>query len=279
MSFSSTSDATQQTLPYSPALALTNLSQDPNARPATQVATFDPSVGATIVNNNVAISVPPGAAGDGVSGTLTVTLAPPSLARDAAQPGLAVRDLKASSLPVPEGPAQFQPNGTVFLVAVANQQGAAVRAFAAPITIALKYSSVDLAGAKGDPALLAVGYLVDESTPAPANPDSLPVGSWIFFPPSLVQLDAEQGVITVQAQALGSAIAVFSNPAPDVQTVGPNARLMSGVDEATAQVFGVRPEGTRLRVVEPEVDGRMLVLDPATNGYAFVDAADVAPAT
>ena len=241
------------------------------------MTTFDPAAGTTIVNNNVAISVPPGAAGDANGGALTITLTGARQPAPAApSQTLAVQESTDLALPVPAGAASYRPDGTVFRVAIANQQGASVRAFAAPVTLFLKYSAADLAGVRGDPALLTAAYLVDASTPAPANPNSMPAGSWIFFPSSAVTLDPIQGLVTVQAQALGQAVAIFSKPAPEVQTVHVSTPLLSGVD-AEAQVFGSRPAGTRLIVVEPETQGRMLVFDRSTQSYAYVGAGDIAP--
>jgi hypothetical protein len=181
-------------------------------------------------------------------------------------------------IPLPRGRAQFSLDGTVFRARVVDQAGRAVGAFAAPVTLAIKYTPADLAAANGVAAALAPAYLIEEDTPAIVNPDHFSPGSWVFFPPSAVSVDSANGVLRVQTQALGAAIAVFGRPAPVVRTRAGNTWLYSGFDPVTSLIFGARSQQTRLEVVEPQIGDRLLVRDPANGSYAYVDANEVEPA-
>ena len=247
-----------QTLAYSPSISASQLSQNANAHVQMQTASFDAAAGTTIINNNVGLSIPPGAAG--TSGTVILTLEPAGQSQSSEPSTFAERSF-----------AQAQPGvqGTVFRATVTDQTGQTITTFAAPITLMVKYGAAD-----GTMA----AYLVDTITPAMANPNSFPPGAWLFFPPSVTSTDTASGVVTVQTQVLSAVIAIFSNSASDVRTVVPHAPLLSSFDPATAETFGTRPPGTRLRVVEPRVGDYLLVLDPATGGYTYVSATDVAPA-
>ena len=87
-------------------------------------------------------------------------------------------------------------------------------------------------------------------------------------------------------------------PVPDVVGVAPAGRAPAAGEGAAAvagdqrppdrwgdqpggpadvQRFGVRPEQTRLEVVEPQIGDRLLVRDPANGGYAYVNASEVEP--
>src|SRR5205814_2280087 len=48
-------------------------------------------------------------------------------------------------------------------------------------------------------------------------------------------------------------------------------------DPATSQTFGTKPQFSTLQVVEPQIGARLLVLDPDTGNYSYVNAADVGP--
>ncbi len=229
--------------------------------------TISGTEGSTIVDNDVALSIPPGAAG---AGALTVALQP--LAGLPAEESFAERALGAEAVPLPSG---MSPSGTVFRASVADQAGVPVSAFAGPVTLAIKYGPSDLALVAGDPARLAAAYLVQTDTPAIVNPDHFPVGSWLLFPPTAVQVDQANSLLRIQAQALGGAVALLAKPASYVRVISPSAVLFSGYDPTTSRAFGTRPMLTTLRLVEPEVGSRILVLDEATGSYAYVNAADV----
>ena len=62
-----------------------------------------------------------------------------------------------------------------------------------------------------------------------------------------------------------------------VQTLRGNAALYSSFDPASSQTFAGKPRFAYLQVVEPQVGSRLLVLDPATKNYAYVNASDVGP--
>jgi len=60
-----------------------------------------------------------------------------------------------------------------------------------------------------------------------------------------------------------------------VQTLAPNTPELSSFDPGTSQTFGTKPQFAYLQVVEPQIGGRLLVLDPDTGNYGYVNAADV----
>jgi len=48
-------------------------------------------------------------------------------------------------------------------------------------------------------------------------------------------------------------------------------------DPASGQTFAGKVQFACLQVVEPQVGSRLLVLDPSTKNYAYVNASDVGP--
>lgn len=265
-------------MPYSPELSAAQLSQDPAAQPLDQTYTVSAAAGSTIVDNTVALSIPAGAAGARSGDTLSVSLQPLGQALALlAQSGVAEQTVGIWP-PIPRGLARFSASGTVFGVRVADGNGVAVSAFTAPVTLSIKLKPADLVGANGELSVPTVAYLVEPDTPAMVNPDNFPPGSWVFFPASAISVDVANSVVTVQAQALGDAVAVFNRPPPYVRTLGP-AALFSGYDPETSLTFGRRVQPTYLQVIEPQIGDRLLVIELATGGYTYVNAADVAVAT
>ena len=61
-----------------------------------------------------------------------------------------------------------------------------------------------------------------------------------------------------------------------VEGFAPTVTEWSGPD-AQAVAFGSRPQWSHFLVVAPQHGPRLEVLDPLTEGYAWVDAADVGP--
>src|SRR5262249_33873695 len=104
-----------------------------------------------------------------------------------------------------------------------------------------------------------------------------PIGTFVFFPPSNVATNFVDGTLTVTTQALGSTVLVMTNPVGYVQTTAPDAALHSRFDPGTSVQFGVRSPFTFLQVMEPQVGARLLILDPDSNNYAYINAADVGP--
>src|SRR5207244_13614596 len=88
------------------------------------------------------------------------------------------------------------------------------------------------------------------------------------------------GTMTYQTQA-GAGVwqAVLANPVSYVQTLNPSASEYSSFDQATSQTFGTKPQFSYLQVVEPQIPGtnRLVVLDPDTGNYSYVNATDVGP--
>jgi hypothetical protein len=62
-----------------------------------------------------------------------------------------------------------------------------------------------------------------------------------------------------------------------VQTLGDDTPVLSSF-AGDAQTFGSKSQFSYLQVVEPQVGNRLLVLDPDTGNYAYVNATDVGPA-
>ena len=240
------------------------LSGDLNSQPQQASASFDSAAGVTLVAGTVAISIPPGAVA--APGTATVTVTPSSFA------GTPV------GLRAPGGPPVFSPNGTVFDVQIVDANGDRVTVFPTPITMILRYNYADLAVARGRTSTLSAAFETNRHTSSLANPMGFPSGSWVFFPASSVAVDGSAGTMTISAQAIGASVGVFSDPKGYVQSYVHGAGLYSSFDPSTAKLFGVTPQFSYFRVLEPQVGSRLLVRDYDTNGLAYVNAADVGPA-
>jgi hypothetical protein len=74
---------------------------------------------------------------------------------------------------------------------------------------------------------------------------------------------------------------VVANPVTYVQTLNPNAQEYSSFDPNASQSFGGKPQFSYLQVTEPQIPGvnRLVVLDPDSGNYAYVNATDVAPSS
>ena len=226
---------------------------------STGSAPVQTSSGGSVLAGNLGVSLPAGALASvaGASATVNVSVQP------------------VSNLQAPGGAARFSPNGTLADVAVTTGAGQPLTTFAAPITLTFKYNAADLAMAGGDPARLTVAFVIDASSPDIENPLHFPVGSFVAAPASNVSLDAAAGVLRVRTQALGSVVAVVTNPVAYVQTLEPQTPLYSSFDPAKSTVFGTKSQFAYLQLVEPQVGSRFLTIDPTTGGYAYVDAAKV----
>jgi hypothetical protein len=64
-----------------------------------------------------------------------------------------------------------------------------------------------------------------------------------------------------------------------VQTLNPETQEYSSFDPSTSQSFGGKAQFSYLQVVAPQIpgDNRLVVLDPDTGNYSYVNATDVAP--
>lgn len=247
--------------------------------PTSSTGTFSASQGGSLSASNVGLIFSPGSLA-GTNGPVIVSIQPAgtlSLTAPDCLAGAACGLIRQALRPtVPGGPFQYSPNGTLFQVTVTDQAGNAIRTFPSPVALLLKPNAADLAMARGDPKQLAVAYMVDEQTPAIANPLRFPAGTWVFFPPSAVTQDPATGNLLVQAQVLSGLISVFSHPVGYVQVLKDSAPLLSSF-ASDAQTFGRKPQWSYLQVVEPQIGERLLVQDPTSKNIAYVNAADVGP--
>lgn len=248
-------------LPRSPAITTNILNQllATTSVPVPVSAAVSSASGGTIVAGNVGISFSPRSlAGFPSTIRVDVTTAP--------------------AIGMPGGPAQFSPNGTLLDISISDPTtGATLTTFPDAVTVTLKYNGADLGQANGDPSMLGVAYVIDAASPDIENPNHFPAGTFVLFEPEAATLDAANGLIRVQTQAIGSAFTVLTQPLGYVQTLAPDTREFSSFDPATSLVFAVRPQFTYLQVVEPQIGMRLMVLDPRTNNYAYVNARDVGP--
>ncbi|HEX6511399.1 MAG TPA: hypothetical protein VF157_03810 [Chloroflexota bacterium] len=215
------------------------------------------SAGGTVVAGNLGVSLP----AEALAGkSVTVNVAP-----------------RPANVPVPGGSMQFSPNGTIADVGIKDAAGQPVTTFPAPISLVFRYNDADLAQANGRPDTLRAAYLIDANSPAIENPLKFPIGTWVLFPDSSTTLDTTRGLLAVRTQALGSVVSVVTNPVSYVQTLTARAELYSNFDPTLSITFGTKSQFSYLRVLEPQVGGRLFVLDPDTGAYAYVNAGDVGP--
>ena len=250
-------------------------------------ATFSVPSGSdfTVVDHNVAVeghagSLPLGAIINfaPVPNVQTVPVSPgPSTLLQPPPPASGLFARGFAALPIPGGPAQYSPNGTIFDVAVKDANGGLLTTFPTALTVVFRYNAADLAQAQGNASVLTAAYLIDANSPDIENPNHYPVGTWVFFAPSVTTLDTTAGTVAVNTQAIGSTLTVITNPVGYVQTLTPNTPEASSFDPATSQTFGTKPQFSYLQVTEPQIGNRLLVLDPDTGNYSYVNATDVGP--
>jgi len=209
------------------------------------------------VAGNIGLAVPAGAAG--ASGSLTVNVT-----------------ARPANLTVPGGPFQYSPNGTVAGINITDPSGAPVASFASPISIVMRYNAADLAMARYNSGILTAGFQVSAATPAMANPNALPPGTWILFPADGVNQDLTAGTITVRTTFVPGTVAVFTEPAGYVRTIRPLVSEFSGWNGGG--VLTSRVSGIDLLVLAPQAGGRLLVQDPVSSDSVWVDAETVGPA-
>ena len=229
--------------------------------PVQATASVSASTGGVILAGNTAIIVPPAALAGVAGGKATFDIQPAPV----------------STLPIPGGPSQYSPNGTVLAISISDANGNPVTTFPVPIPIEVKYNAADVGQANGNASILTAAYVVDALTPAIANPLGFPPGTFVVFPPENAKLNTQTGTILVKTQAIGSVISVVTNPVGYVQTLSDDTPELSSFDPNTSQTFGSKPQFTTLQVTEPQIGGRLLVLDPDSGNYAYVNATDVAP--
>ncbi|HEX6511200.1 MAG TPA: hypothetical protein VF157_02800 [Chloroflexota bacterium] len=225
--------------------------------PRTVSATLDSAAGGTVLAGNVGLSFSPRSLSEmGDSASVHVE----------AQP-------KAN---VPGGPAQFSPSGTIVDISVRDQAGKLVTTFPEPVDILFKYNAADLAMAHGDASQLRAAYVIDDDSPELENPNHFPVNTWVFFPPSNLKVDTDSGTVSVSTQAIGSIFSVVAVGVGWAQTVR-DTQLYSSFDPARSTVFGTLKQGAYVRMVEPQIGSRLLVLNVATGNYAYMNVRDLKP--
>jgi len=213
------------------------------------------SQGGDVLAGNIGLSVPPE---PGIPGMLSVTFQPQPLGS------------------LPGSLSQLNPQGTRFALQAADQSGNPVHAFQAPVTLTVKPNGADLGSTNGNLAALSIAYVVDASTPPNLNPNGLPVGSLLLVPPSVLKQDPANGLISFTTDVIAGTFVVMPNPTGYVQTLLTDTPALSSYG-ADAQTFGTEPQFSYLRIVEPPVGGRLLVQDPVTGAYFYVNASDVGP--
>jgi hypothetical protein len=228
--------------------------------PAPITAVVSAATGAVVLAGNVAIVLPPAALSAVPAGQLTVNVQP------------------NPSVTIPGGPAQFSPNGTILNISFSDRNGNPVTTFPTLIPIEMKYNAADVGQANGNVSLLTAAYVIDAQSPPIENPNGFPIGTFVLFPPQNVSLNTAAGTVTASTQALGSTISVVTNPVGYVQTLAAAAPETSSFDPDTSQTFATKPQFSYLQVVEPQIGSRLLVIDPDSGNYAYVNAADVGPA-
>jgi hypothetical protein len=227
-------------------------------RPATVTTTLDSAAGSTVVAGNVGLS-----------------FSPKSLSQAGDKPSVHVEAQPKAN--VPGGPAQFSPSGSIVDITVRDTAGKLITTFPDPVEILFKYNASDLSMAKGDPSILRAAYVIDQDSPELENPNHFPLNTWVFFPPNHMKLDTTSGTLSVQTQAIGSIFSVVAVGVGWAQTVRPDVQLYSSFDPLRSTVFGTKKQGSYLRMVEPQIGSRLLVLDVDAGNYAYVNARDLKP--
>ncbi|MBV8084129.1 MAG: IPT/TIG domain-containing protein [Chloroflexi bacterium] len=228
--------------------------------PVNTTVTIPSGGGGVVVAGNVGINFPSGAF-SAANGPVTIAVA--------AQPPLSSINQG--------GPGQSSPNGSILDITVTDSTGAKITTFPQPISIVVKPNAADVGMAGGNFSTLTLFYVIDSSSPAAENPNDYPPGTRVLVDPSVITTDPATGTITANLNFLGSVVGVVTNPVGYVETLSPDTAIFSSFDPTTSQTFGSKPQFTPLQVVEPQIGDRLLVLDPETNNYTYVNAKDVAP--
>ncbi len=177
-------------------------------------------------------------------------------------------------VPLPGGIARLGANNSLFATRMTDGLGRRVTTLPHPAAMIVLYNHTDLAVARDDPNTLAAGYLLDRTSPQIANPLGLAPGTWLFFAPSLTHVDVASGTLLVETQVVPSIASIINRTAGEVEAMRDNLPLLSG-PTPDAVVLGLKPRFSRFTVVEPQIGTRLLVRDPDTNNYAFVNTTEV----
>ncbi len=227
--------------------------------PAAVTAAIPAAADCTVVAGNLGVYFPANAFA-GWDGPLSLTI-----------------ESSPTGVPAPSGPWQVSNKGTIIRFVLRDADGNPVTTSPVPVTVMLRYSTDDLAIAGGQSSLLTAGYVIDNLTAYIANPLGLPSGTWVYFPPSVTREDGSTGIVTVLTQSLPSILGVVTRPFNFVSVNADQTPIWSSFGES-GQQFGARQKSTLLQVVGPQIGGRMLVLDPQTKNYGYVDSQQVSPA-
>jgi hypothetical protein len=227
------------------------------------------------VPKTVSATVSQAAGGTIIAGNIGLSFSPKSLSQIGSDATIHVEAQPKAN--VPGGPAQFSPSGSIVDISVRDKDGNLVTTFPEPVDILFKYNSADLAMARGDANILRAAYVLDEDSPEIENPNHFPLNTWVFFPPDNLTLDQDSGTIAVHTQAIGSIFSVVAVGVGWAQTVRPDAQLYSSFDPAKSALFGKKKQGAYVRMVEPQIGSRLLVLDVESGNYAYMNARDLKP--
>lgn len=227
------------------------------------------------------ISIPTDGGGAFVAGNVGFSFPAGALADQKGPVSVAVKH-RPASVPVPVAPWQISTRGTLFELMVTDADGKQITTFPAPVTMLIRYSDLDLGVADGDANILTPGFIIDSRSPNLANPVHFPLGTWVFFPPSVTKFDAGTKTVRVRTQVAPTVLGVMTRPYNEVQ-VTKQTGLYSSFAKA-GKLFGLRGPASVLQVAGPpmlvagpQIDSRLLILDPQTDNYAYVNVADVSP--
>jgi hypothetical protein len=226
-------------------------------RPQTVTGILAPEDGGTVVAGNIGLSFSPKALFE-VAGNASIHVE--------ARP----------TVNVPGGPVQFSPDGSIVDISVRDGNGQPVTTFPEPVDILVRYNSADLAMTHGEARALRAAYILNEDSPAVVNPNHFPVGTWVFVPPSSFDLDTKDGTLAVRTQALGMVFSAVGVSVGVAQTVR-DSQLYSGFNPGDSIILGTLKQGTYVRMVEPQIGTRLLVLNNATGNYAYMNVRDLRP--
>ncbi len=265
--------------PVSPAVAQPSIEPTPTAVPRdprlVPADALSPELLVGDAPKFVSIAIPTDEGGAFIAGNVGLAF-PSSALAGLDGPVQVTVERRPQTLPIPVAPWRVSSQGTIFELTVKDRNGKQITTFPAPITILFQYSNTDLSMADGNANILTAGFVIDSHSPAIANPTHFPVGTWVFFPASTTRLDTAQRAIRVRTQAAPTVLGLMTRPYAQVKVLAQQTGLYSNFS-LTGKLFGTRPAGSVLDVAGPQVGNRLIVFDPETQNYAYVNAADVGP--
>jgi hypothetical protein len=238
-------------------------SQLTGTAPAPVTVTVNVAAGANVVSGNVGLTLPPAFTGVANAVVSITPQLPP--------------DVNISAL---AGNVVASPNGTVFDLSVKDPAtGQQITSFNTPVTFTVLPNAADRAVANGDTSILNVIYFTAPNTLPIFDPLNLrQLGQPVpLFQPNVVH-NADGTLSWANQNGAGVVQAVVANPVTYVQTLKADTPELSSF-QPDAQTFGTKPQFSYLQVVEPQlpVVNKLVVLDPDTGNYSYVNATDVGP--